>query len=286
MKGPARLLVASFALFSAALPHSAVAQPNGDTSEAAATAYRRALAMYDSGDLPGALASMRESYRLSQRAELLYNIARLESELHDCAASLADYRLYVQQVPDGRYRSEADQATQELAQRCPDAPPTPAAAASSSETTAGASVKPPAVPAASHPVAPPEPASPALSTRPQPASPTYWTAPRWIGWSLVAASAVAGVSALYFRAGAVDARSNFQTSVNNAQRSGSLPDYSLRDRQHQRQNWAAALGVTGGALLAGGVLVLVFAPTPGASNTTAGLYIEPGLLGACLSHSF
>jgi hypothetical protein len=275
-------LVASFALLSAALPHrSAVAQPHDDASQAAANAYRRALAMYDSGDLPGALGSMRESYRLSQRAELLYNIARLEAELHDCAASLADYRLYVQQVPDGRYRSEADQATQELSQRCPDAPPTPASPPSDATV-----VKPPPPTAASQTVEPPEPASPAPSTPSQPASPTYWTAPRWIGWSLVAASAVAGASALYFRAGAVDARSNFQTSVNNAKRGGPLPDYSLRDRQHQRQNWEIALGVTGGALLAGGVLVLVFATTPEAPNTTAGLCIEPGLLGACLSRSF
>jgi hypothetical protein len=241
--------------------------------------------MYDSGDLPGALASMRESYRLSQRAELLYNIARLEGELGDCAASLTDYRLYVRQVPDGRYRSEADQATRELSQRCPDAPPTPASAPPS-ETTAGASVKPPVVPPASQTVEPPKPASPAPSSRPQPASPTYWTAPRWIGWSLVAASAVAGASALYFRAGAVDARSNFQTSVNNAKKGGPLPDSSLRDRQHERDHWAVALGVTGGALLAGGVLALLLAPTPATPNTTAGLYIEPGLLGACLSHSF
>jgi tetratricopeptide (TPR) repeat protein len=271
-------MLAFSAVISLVLPRGvALAQ---DASDAAATAYQQALASYSAGDLKGALANMRESHRLSQRSELLYNIARIESELGDCKASLADYRQYVQEVPQGRYRSAADQASQELALRCPDAvaapPPAPAA-------VAAVVVNEPSTPASKPVVEQPNqiPAEPAKS---EPAS--YWTPQRWIGWSLVAAGTVAGVGAVYFTAAALDARDSFQSSVNVAKMGGAPADWSLEARQHRDQHWMTGLAVAGGALLTGGVVVLVLAPTRQNADTTAALYLEPGLLGARFCHRF
>jgi hypothetical protein len=284
VKRPVRVFLAAFVAISLVLPHApAWAEDAGQQSEAAATAYREALALYGSGDLKGALAHMRQSYGLSKRAELLYNIARIESELGDCAASLADYRLYVQQVPDGRYRNDAEQATRELAQRCPDAPAT--SAPSSAPVAAALAVAEAApTPAAAPPVEAPKTVSAAPPPPPPPPA-TYWTTQRWIGWSLVAASAAAGVGAVSFHVAALGARDDFQNSVDTAAMRRTDPDQSLQDRQHRDQHWEQALFVAGGALLTGGVLVLVLAPAPG-STSTAALYVQPGLLGARFSHSF
>jgi tetratricopeptide (TPR) repeat protein len=249
-----------------------------DASDAAATAYQQALASYSAGDLKSALANMRESHRLSQRSELLYNIARIESELGDCKASLADYRQYVQEVPQGRYRSAADQASQELARQCPDAvaAPPPAAAA--------VVVNQPATPAFKPVVEQPK-QIPTDSPAPPPSS--YWTRPRWIGWSLIAAGTAAGVSAVYFTTRAIEAHDAFQGSVDVAVRRNGDPDRSLEDRQHRDQHWAQALYVAGGALLAGGVAVLILAPANAGSNSSsAAVYVEPGLLAACFTHRF
>ncbi|MEP7052672.1 MAG: hypothetical protein ABJB12_20050, partial [Pseudomonadota bacterium] len=88
-------------------------------------AYQQAQLKYARHDLVGALESMRESYRLCKRPELLYNLAMLERELHDCSSALADYKSYLQQVPEGRYRDVAEQASVELRQQCPVIPAAP-----------------------------------------------------------------------------------------------------------------------------------------------------------------
>ena len=65
--------------------------PVDDAGKEAAAAFDRAMKAYEARDLTGALAAMRESYRLSGRTELLYNLARLEQELGACPEALADY---------------------------------------------------------------------------------------------------------------------------------------------------------------------------------------------------
>jgi hypothetical protein len=277
-----RPFLAFFAVISLVLPHRpALAQAASEESQAAATAYRQALARYAAGDLEGALASMRESHRLSQRAELLYNIARLESELGNCPASLADYRRYVLEVPQGRYRSDADQATRLLEQQCPDAAPEPKPAGA--PVAAEPRVEPPPPPSGAQVVDQPKHSA----AEPAKAAPqTYWTTHRWIGWSLVAAGTVAGVGAVYFTTQAIDARDAFQTNVDAAIAGGRL-DRSLEDRQHRDQNWSYALYAAGGALLASGVVMLVLAPAqPSRATTTASVHFEPGFLGARISQSF
>jgi len=222
---------------------------------------------------------MRESHRLSQRPELLYNIARIEGELGDCKAALADYRQYVRDVPQGRYRSAADQASKELALQCPDAVAAPPAAAPAAVVKTEPST-PASKPAVEQPKQIP-------LERAKSAPPLYWTAQRWIGWSLIAAGTAAGVGAVYFTTQAIDARDSFRVSVEAAERRNGDPDLSLQDRQHRDQHWAQALYAAGGALLAGGVVVLLLAPANAGDNgSSAAVSLEPGLLAARFTYRF
>ena len=250
---------------------SASARDASESSEQAATiAYQKALLSYAQGDLAGALDNMRKSYQLSKRAELLYNLAQLEEELKACSDSLADYRRYLELVPHGRYREAAEHARVRLELECP--PP----------------------PAASTPAVPP-PADPKQAASdhepkqsgPKPEPNSYWTAPRVIGWSAIAAGTLAGVGALYFQLEAIHAKSEYQQSVDDAENGGAPPDQGLEDRRHRTNNLAIAFAATGGALVAGGALLVLLDPGKHQQHAaSARLYAVPGLVGACYTHSF
>lgn len=240
-------------------------QPLAETEHAAAEAYSRALARYATGDIQGALETMRESYRLSKRPELLYNLARLEAELRACPAALDDYRGYLQSVPRAHYREAALQAIEELERQCPVRPPAPAVA--------------PEV----------QPTSDRIRTADQPKVPVreavptkYWTPTRWLGWSAIATGVLAGGGALYFTLAAVDARDNFQGTVDRYRYvpGGPLLDTTYRERQHRDQSAAQALAVTAGALVTGGALLLIFGPQGQPSTGSASISAQPGLVQA------
>ena len=252
------------------------ADARAQTEQAAEAAYEQAHVKYARNDLKGALESMRESYRLCQRPELLYNLAMLERELHECSLAIADYTSYLQQVPQGRYREAAEKANAELAGECPvavAAPPPSAAPQAAApllvtkvETTPTRESRTPAI-------APPDP--------------PYWTPPRVIGWSAVTAGVLAGAGALYFTVAALSARDDYQNSINAALHGTGPYDPSLQDKQHRDQRLADVLAVSGGALVTGGALVLIF----GSKNAehaaaTAQLQARPGWLGACYSQRF
>lgn len=216
---------------------------------------------------------MRESYRLSQRPELLYNLARLERELQECQASLEDYRRYLARVPNGRYRDDATQSIGQLERECPAADPAPTQ-----------------IPA------PLGPTAPALGTpdqRPPPpvdAAAKYWTPPRVIGWSAIATGVVAEGGMLYFWLAAKAAKGDYQTIVNRYHYQGLGPAPTTdQDRQHRDLTVAQVLGVTGGALITGGAVVLILGPRahhPDSSPPSASLYLQPGGFGAVYSRSF
>jgi hypothetical protein len=249
--------------------------PEGNATEPAADAFKRSLERYAAGDLQGALEAMRESHHLSNRTELLYNIARIEEELGDCAASLADYNRYLHLVPNGRYRVPATEASQRLGERCPPAPTPPV---EPTPSIAPKTLEPPAPTPSPKPNREADP--PKLAAQP-------WAPPSVVGWAAIALGAAAGAGAVYFTVAAVDARDRFQSRVD-AYKPGSGPlDFSAQDEQHRNQRWAVALAATSGALVAGGVVVLLLAPratTPPASTTA--LYLTPGQLGATFSQLF
>ena len=256
-------------------PAVAEAPGNQPPIDQAAVAYQTALDLHAAGDLKGALASMMESYRLSQRDELLYNIARIEAELGDCSASLADYRRYAERVPTGRFRESADSAARELEASCGlttpasnESPPVaPAVAVSSTLASSSAELPPRALPAqkeAPHPRMLP-----------------------WLGWSAVATGGLAGLGAVYFTIQAVHAKEQFKDSVEADYRGEARYDPSLEEKQHKNQRWAQVLGVAGGALATGGVLWLILAPRErGRNPPIAEVQVAPGVLTATWRQSF
>jgi tetratricopeptide (TPR) repeat protein len=257
---------ASAEVNSDAPPDAAAASPE----QAAAIAYQKALLSYSKGDLAGALDHMRTSYQLSKRAELLYNLAQLEEELKACSDALADYRRYLELVPHGRYRHAAEDARVRLEHECP---PLPAASA----------------PPLAIPADPKLTANDAESTQAaaKPEPNPYWTAPRVIGWSAIATGTLAEAGALYFQLEAIQAKNEFQHSVDDAENGGPPADHSLQDRQHHTNHLAIAFAVTGGALIAGGALLLLLDPGNNAQrSSSARLYAVPGLVGACYAQSF
>jgi tetratricopeptide (TPR) repeat protein len=280
-------LAAILLVFASANAHAADGDP-------AALAYQRALSRYAAGDITGALTDMNDSLRLSGRWELLYNIARLQDELGRCPEALGSYREYLERVPDGQYRAPATQALSALEARCPPAKTESASALATSEvetdaatSAAVAATAAPGAPALE--VAPPAPTPPRAD--PPPAMPTA-DAPsnvqRWLGWSAIAAGGLAGVGAIYFTVSAHDARSDYARSVKQEEDGGPIADDGLRDKQHRDARWAQVLAVTGGALLAGGVVLLVLSDRKQAApaSVTAGVWFSPGGVSGQLSSRF
>jgi len=239
---------------------------NPSPEQAASNAYQKALASYAKGDVTAALNSMQESYELSKRAELLYNLACLEEELKACGEALSHYRRYLELVPQGHYRKSAEQARERLEQQCPEALAPAAAVAASAEARPNA-----------------EPTTQPSAAR---AQATYWSPPRIIGWSAIAAGTLSGAGALYFQREAVQAKNEFQQSVDEAT-SGAPIDTSLQDRQHRYNHAAIGLGITAGALVASGLFVLLLAPgEPELTERSASLSAAPGWLGASYAQRF
>jgi hypothetical protein len=266
--------------------------PNSANSdEAAAAAFSRALQQHAAGDLEGARSSMLESYRLSKRAELLYNIGKIQSALGECTLALAAYRDYLEQVPDGRYRAEALQARTELEAQCPSESASGVAAAISAPAASEVSA------AAATPVLGEQPRNAAGPNAPDALPKKDAPTPganraammRWIGWSAIGAGALAGVGAVYFTARAYDAHGRFQDNVDAAYqaRDGALLDTGIRDEQHAHQRWAKILGATGGVLVVGGTLTLLFGPKdPLPARARIDFHVLPGSLGATYAATF
>jgi tetratricopeptide (TPR) repeat protein len=243
---------------------------DSSVEQQAAAAYQQARASYAKGDREAALLYMKKSYELSKRAELLFNLARLEQELKACEESLADYRRYLELVPRGRYREEATRARDLLEQECP--PPAPVLA-----STAPAPVNP--EPATNE--SPPEQSDAVAEP------PPYWNPSRIIGWSTIAGGTLAGAGAAYFQLQARQAKKDFQQSVDAANAGGPPADTSLQDRQHRYNHTAIALGATAGIMVAGGALLLLLDPGGGAQrSSSAGVYALPGLVGASYAQRF
>jgi len=251
----------------------------------AAEAFGRALQQHAAGDLEGARTSMLESYRLSHRAELLYNIARIEAALGKCPAALAAYRDYLQQVPEGRYRVEAREASEQLQAQCPpEAAPSSAALATLASESGAAPAA--AVPATVEPQQARDSGVARAPTRP-PSSAGRAATVRWIGWSAIAGGALATGGSVYFTLAAVDAHDRFQTNVDEALRGETPFDRHLGDEQHTNQTWAGILGVTGGVLVVGGTLALLFGPRwVEPAGTRIGLQLQPGSFAASYAATF
>ena len=150
---------------------SPAAAAPAEPEEPGAALYKQAEASYLEGDVAGALALMQESYEVSGRPELLYNIGELQRELHRCLEARTSYERYLALARSGTQRHEAERHQQELARQCPD-------------TASPATVPPP-------------------DARPD----RYWTPMRIAAWSTLGGAVVFAATATYFAVRAANANS-------------------------------------------------------------------------------
>ena len=271
-----RLCAAAFACAAIALPDRvALAQPTDGESRAIAPEsqplepaeqarllYRQAESKYAAGDVEGALELMEQSYALSGRAELLFNLGQLNRELGRCRPALDRYRQYLEQAPAGRRREDAAHGVAELGALCPEPP-----------TAVGPAPPPPPPPAPSPP--PPEPDRP------------YWTTPRIAGWVAIGMGVAAGVGALAFGLAVIDTQSEVDAMNHSTQPVDGARYNAVLDDGSRYQTWEIGLGVTGAGLLTGGVLLLVFgAPAKPSTTSSLSLAVEPGGARATYSLDF
>jgi hypothetical protein len=225
--------------------------------------FERAKEKYIEGDLNSSLRLLEESYDLSHLPELLFNLGELNDELHRCAPALDDYQRYLERMPSGAKRAEAEEAVARLSAKCP-----------ASASAATLSIR------SSAPVAA-EPAAP------------YWSTAHAVGWSAIAGAVVAEVGALYFSYSAknaaddVDSIASMTVKMTPSMRMAwDSTGESRQSAGEQDQAWALTLGLGGAALAAGGLVLLVISSGKQEPKPAASLTLEPRKLGAAYSFAF
>jgi hypothetical protein len=216
--------------------------------------FHQAESEYAAGDVAGALDLMEQSYQLSQRPELLFNLGQLNRELHRCRPALDRYRQYLAQSPTGRRRDDAERSLAELGRECPE-------------------------PASAVPPAPPP--SPRAVHRP------YWTTPRIAGWAALGAGVAAGTGALLFGLAVKHAESDINSLQSNGRTYDATRANALKGDGERYQAWEVGLGVASAGMLASGVLLLlVGTPTKQSAASSLSLSVEPGGASAAYSAEF
>jgi hypothetical protein len=216
--------------------------------------YHQAESKYAAGDVQAALDLMEQSYQLSQRPELLFNLGQLNRELHRCRPALDRYRQYLEQAPIGRRREDATRSMAELGAECPER-------------------------------------APALSPAPPPPPPAvrrpYWTTPRIAGWAVLGAGVAAGTGALLFGLAVKHAESNMNSLQSNGQTYDAARAAAVEREGERYQAWEIGLGVAGAGMLTGGVLLLVVGePNKQTAASSLSLAVEPGGARAAYSLEF
>jgi tetratricopeptide (TPR) repeat protein len=211
--------------------------------------YRQAESKYAAGEVEAALDLMEQSYQLSQRPELLFNLGQLNRELGRCRPALARYREYLEQAPAGRRRADAERSVAELYRECPE----PAAA-----------------------LPPVAPLPPPVVHRP------FWTPTRIAGSVALGAGAAAGTGALLCGLAVKRAESDLKALGTYG------GEYTAVERGGRRyQAWEVGLGVASAGMLTGGVLLLVLgAPANPSAAASLSLAVEPGGTRAAYSFQF
>lgn len=107
-RGLAAILLVSAAATTA--PAGAVAQdePSPEDVERARETFESAREAYEAGDYEAALAGFRETYRLTQNFEILYNIAQCADRLRRDDVALEAYRAYLEGQPAEQDRAQVE----------------------------------------------------------------------------------------------------------------------------------------------------------------------------------
>jgi hypothetical protein len=209
----------------------------GHTPSEASTAIDRAEQLFDTayarymdGDVTGALAAMEESYALSHRPELLFNLGQLNRALERCRPAIAYYEQYLSEMPVGSGTEDATAAIEALAPTCETPPP-----ATTTSTLRPPVPAPPPAPPSDHPVA----------------RGHYWTPLRVAGWSAILAGAGLGAGALYFQLRANRLEDQVERKYEDV---GYDPELELSGKRSATA--AQTMAVVAASAIVGGVLLL------------------------------
>lgn len=81
--------------------------------------FDQGQAAFEQKDFPAAIAKWRESFRISNEPELLFNIAQAYRLNGDCTNALATYRQFLSLASTSEQRPLAEDLVRELSLRCP-----------------------------------------------------------------------------------------------------------------------------------------------------------------------
>lgn len=119
--------------------------------------FQKGKAAYENGEYRDAWRHFHDSYKLSNRPELLYNIGQTADRLRMDADALKAFKLYLEQLPNAENKREVENRVRALEERMAaagGAPPPPAADGSSTavlDVPAPASEEPPPPPKGGQP---------------------------------------------------------------------------------------------------------------------------------------
>lgn len=262
--GEAPQVVPSAPLPAASAPASTPLPAAGDPKalEEARELFWQAHSHFEKGQYVEALPLFERTYALRPEPEVLFNLALTHQRLGHCNQARALYHEY-----QTRVQTDVTKQLGELDAQCSTAPEAPA-----KDST---KLVPP--PFAITVVQPPEPQTgPDPPPAPAPvAADSGDSEPfplKTLGWVAVGAAAVALGFAVYFEAERRQYRSDYDSAITGDEQDAIEPEY------YRAQKRAVTMGVVSGVFAAGGVTLLVLAPSsPAPSEPEPGQKLGLGL---------
>lgn len=231
--------------------------------EEARELFWKAHSHFEKGEYREALPLFERTYVLRPESEVLFNLALTHQRLGHCDQARALYQEY-----QTRVQTDVTKQLGELDAQC----------SAASEPPGKESVKLMPAPFSITVVQPPEPQKePEPPPAPAVAADAGDSAPfpfRTVGWVAVGAAAVSLGATVYFAAEARQSRSDYEDEHAHRNDPDLPADYGdqladIEDDMNRAQKLALAMGVASGVLAAGGVTLLVLAPSSAAAT-------EPG----------
>lgn len=152
-------------------PSAQQAEAEPERDKEARSQFEQGRKAFDEGDYRAAWGYFHQAYRLSGRAQLLYNIGQTADRLGRDSDALTSFKLYLEKLPNAENSRDVENRIRALEQRVEEASRVPVAPSSAPVATAVTEVSAPQ-PAAAEPapVSPPPAAAPESDLTP-PASP-------------------------------------------------------------------------------------------------------------------
>jgi len=235
----------------------------------AKVAFDRGVAAYQKSNYDAAAEALGKSFELERDVDTLFAWAQAERKLEHCGKAIELYEILLSYALPPANKTVVEQKLAECRAIAAQGAPEPA-------TSAGAAQPSPSLPEPSPESAPAPSAAwpPRASGRPPSlvsdtgAQPGGWYSDP-IAWTLLGSGAVASAVGTWFLVSA-------QSASNDAKLATVYQDsLDLRSRARQRGMIGTVAVISGGALLAGGVVWILLRPSPAERRTVTG-WLAPG----------